>query len=243
MERVSKVIASTGYCSRRKADEYIERGLVEVNGEIVSLGTRVKSNDTIKVNGTFLKKKEEKEYYVLYKPRGVITSTKDEKKRKTVVDLIPTKTRIYPVGRLDYDTTGVLLLTNDGELANLLMHPKSKIDKKYIVKVEGLVSKIITKKLEKGIIIEGKKTAKAKVRIKKYDKKANTSIIEITIHEGRNHQVKKMFKAVGYEVKKLKRETYSFLNLQGLKSGEYRCLTPKEVKKLYFECTKNPTQK
>ena len=173
MERISKVIANAGYCSRRKADELIEKGLV--------------------VNGNFINKKEEKEYYILYKPRGIVTTTKDEKNRKTVIDLIPTKNRIYPVGRLDYDTTGLLLLTNDGKLTNLLTHPRNEIDKKYIVKVEGIVPPPVLKKLEKGIIIEGKKTAKSKARVKKYDKKTNTSIVEITIHEGRNHQVKKMF--------------------------------------------------
>ncbi len=243
MERISKVIANAGYCSRRKADELIEKGLVEVNGEIVTLGTKVKSSDIIKVNGNFINKKEEKEYYILYKPRGIVTTTKDEKNRKTVIDLIPTKNRIYPVGRLDYDTTGLLLLTNDGKLTNLLTHPRNEIDKKYIVKVEGIVPPPVLKKLEKGIIIEGKKTAKSKARVKKYDKKTNTSIVEITIHEGRNHQVKKMFNAIGYDVKKLKRETYCFLDLHGLKSGEYRSLSPKEVKKLYFVCQQNPTQK
>lgn len=240
MKRISKVIANAGYCSRRKADEYVKKGLVEVNGEIVSLGTKIKNSDIIKVNGTFLKK-EEKEYYILYKPSGVVTTTKDEKNRKTVIDLIPTKNRIYPVGRLDYDTTGILLLTNDGKLANLLMHPSSKIDKKYLVKVEGIVPSAILKKLSTGIVIDGKKTAPAKAKLKKYNKKSNNSIVELTIHEGRNHQVKKMFETLGYDVKKLKRETYSFLDLHGLKTGEYRMLHPKEIKKLYFDCIKNST--
>lgn len=242
MERISKVIANAGYCSRRKADEYIKKGLVEVNGNVVTLGTKVKNSDIIKVNGTFLKK-EEKEYYILYKPRGVVTTTKDEKNRKIVTDLVSTKSRIYPVGRLDYDTTGILLLTNDGKLANLLMHPRNKIDKKYIVKVEGIVPSTILKKLNTGVIIDGRKTAPAKAKLKKYNKKSNYSIVEITIHEGRNHQVKKMFETLGYEVKKLKRETYSFLDLHGLKVGEYRMLNPKEIKKLYFNCMQNSTSK
>lgn len=234
MERISKIIANAGYCSRRKAEEYIQKGKVMVNGEVAHIGDKAETNDMISVEGNFLNR-EEKEYVLLYKPRGVVTTTCDDKKRKTVVDLIQTANRIYPVGRLDYDTTGILLLTNDGELANLLMHPKSNVDKLYVVKVKGLVPPIMLKKLCNGVIIDGKKTAKAKARVKKYDKKTNTSIVELTIHEGKNHQVKKMFEALGYEVLKLKRETYSFLTLAGLSSGEYRHLTPKEVKKLYNE--------
>lgn len=234
MERASKVIANSGFCSRRKAEEYIKEGKVEVGGRVITLGEKINPNDLIKVNGSFLSK-EEKEYVLLYKPRGVVTTTEDDKNRKTVVDLIPTKNRIYPVGRLDYDTTGILILTNDGELANLLMHPKSGIDKTYIAKVKGIVPPVILKKLGKGVVIDGRKTAKGYAKVKKYDKKTDTSIVELTIHEGRNHQVKKMFEAVGYTVIKLKRETYSFLNLSGLSSGEYRHLTPKEVKKLYNE--------
>lgn len=234
MERASKVIANAGFCSRRKAEEYIKAGKVEVDGKVIELGDKVSSNALIKVNGSFLSK-EEKEYFLLYKPRGVITSTEDDKKRKTVIDLIPTKNRIYPVGRLDYDTTGILLLTNDGELANLLMHPKSNIDKTYIVKVKGIVPPPVLKTLGKGVVVDGRKTAKAYAKVKRYDKKTNTSIVELTIHEGRNHQVKKMFEAVGYTVLKLKRETYAFLDLSGLSSGEYRHLTPKEVKRLYNE--------
>ncbi len=184
-------------------------------------------------------KEDEKLYYLLNKPRRVITSASDDKDRKTVVDLIRTNKRIYPVGRLDYDTTGILILTNDGELANKLMHPKNNIDKLYIAKVKGLVGKKEIQALCKGVIVDGKKTSKAKGRIKKYDKKTNTSLVELIIHEGRNHQVKKMFESLGYDVIKLKRECYSFLNLAGLKSGEYRKLTPKEVKKLYNEANKN----
>ena len=236
MERVSKIIANAGYCSRRKAEELIKKGKVEVNGNIIELGTKANDTDIIKVEGSFINK-EEKEYFLLYKPRSVITSTSDEKDRKTVVDLIRTQNRIYPVGRLDYDTTGILILTNDGELANLLMHPKNKVDKKYIVKVKGIVMPVILKKLCTGVMLDGVKTAKALAKVKKYDKKTNTSIVELTIHEGKNHQVKRMFEAFNIEVLKLKRETFAFLDLSGLKSGEYRKLTPKEVKKLYNDCT------
>lgn len=238
MERLQKVIASTGYCSRRKAEELIKSGKVLVNGNrVIELGTKVGSSDVVTINGVMLKK-EEKEYVILNKPRGVVTTTNDELDRKTVLDLIETDKRLYPVGRLDYDTTGILLLTNDGELANLLMHPKNKIDKVYIAKIRGFLSKEDQIKLSKGVVIDGKKTALAKIRLKKFDKKTNTSIVEITIHEGRNHQVKNMFLTIGYDVLKLKRERISFLELGNLKSGEYRYLNAKEVKKLYNEILK-----
>ena len=234
MERLQKVIANSGYTSRRKAEELIQKGHVQVNGlTMKELGTKVNLNDEIMIDGISLVKPDNKSYYLLNKPRGVVTTTSDDKHRKTVVDLIPTKSRIYPVGRLDYDTTGALLLTDDGELANLLMHPKSEIEKLYIAKVEGLVRKEQARKLSSGVIIDGKKTAPAKIRVKSYDKKKNASIVEITIHEGRNHQVKKMFEVLGYPVLKLKRECIAFLTLAGLPSGEYRELSPKEVKRLY----------
>lgn len=238
MERLQKVIANSGYCSRRKAEELICNGEVKVNGKIVTeLGTCVDKSDAITVSGKSLTY-EQKEYILLNKPRGVITSTNDEKGRKTVLDLIDTDKRLYPVGRLDYDTTGALLLTNDGELANLLMHPKNNIEKLYIAKVNGFVDKESLIKLANGVYIDNFKTSRAKVRLKKYDKKTNTSIVEIIIHEGKNHQVKKMFEAVGYEVLKLKRERISFLTIDSLKSGEYRYLSLKEVKKLYGEIKK-----
>lgn len=238
MERLQKVISNSGYTSRRKAEELILKGLVKVNNKVVyELGTKVNPNDLIEVNG-YIIKNENKVYYLLNKPRGVITSTSDNKGRKTVVDLINTNIRIYPVGRLDYDTTGAIILTNDGELANLIMHPKSQIDKVYIAKIDGLIGKKQLQMLEKGVFIDGIKTSKAKARIKSYDKKKDTSIVELTIHEGRNHQVKKMFDSLGYKVLKLKRERIAFLNINDLKSGEYRILNSKEVKKLYNEITK-----
>jgi 23S rRNA pseudouridine2605 synthase len=176
---------------------------------------------------------ETKEYILLYKPRGVVTTTSDDKQRKTVLDLIETDKRLYPVGRLDYDTTGVLLLTNDGELTNILIHPKNNIDKVYIAKIEGMLTKEELKSLTRGVLIDGFITSPSIVKIRKKDKKTNTSLVQITIHEGKNHQVKKMFECVGHNVIKLKRERFAFLDLSGLKSGEYRFLNAKEVKKLY----------
>lgn len=239
MERLQKAIANSGYCSRRKAESLISSGKVMVNGKvIIELGFKVSPTDIITVEGKTLTQ-EKKEYILLYKPRGVVTTTNDEYKRKTVLDLIETETRLYPVGRLDYDTSGLLILTNDGDLANLIMHPKNQIEKVYIAKVKGLVHKDEIIKLRTGITIDGIKTSKSGARIISYDKKSDTSIVELTIHEGKNHQVKKMMNAVGHEVIKLKRERLSFLTLKGLKSGEYRYLNIKEVKKLYSEAKKN----
>ena len=235
MERLQKYIASSGYCSRRKAEELIKKGLVTVNGNIVSeMGLKVSSKDEIEVEGNKISR-ENKEYYLLYKPRGVVTTVSDDKNRKTVVDLIETTTRIYPVGRLDYDTTGVLILTNDGELANGLMHPRNKIDKCYVAKVKGIPESKNLKLLLKGVVVDNVKVRASRVKMKKVDKKNNTCMIYLTIHDGRNHQVKKMLSTIGLEVLKLKRESVSFLTLNGLNSGEYRILNPKEIHKLYNE--------
>lgn len=238
MERLQKVIANSGYCSRRKAEELILTGKVVVNGQAVTeLGTKVNDKDTVMVNGNIISG-EEKEYYLLNKPRGVVTTTSDDKNRKTVIDLIDTNKRIYPVGRLDYDTTGVLILTNDGEFANMIMHPSSKIDKVYIAKVEGIVNGEAVHKLLNGVSIDGSIVNASRVKVKKIDTKTNHSMVEITIHEGKNHQVKKMFETVGYRVDKLKREKIAFLTTIGLASGEYRKLSNKEISKLYVLATK-----
>ena len=234
MERVSKFIANSGYASRRGVEKLIMEGKVLVNGEVAILGQKVSNNDVIEVDGTIINHNTGNyEYYLLNKPRGVISTSSDEKGRKTIVDLIDTKTRIYPVGRLDYDTTGAILLTNDGELTNKLIHPKNKIDKVYLAKVSGIMLVNDLKKLEKGIKIDDYKTSPCKVKLKSYDKKTNTSLVLITIHEGHNHQVKKMFEVVGYDVKKLTRLSFAGLDVKSLKSGEYRKLSLKEVQRLY----------
>lgn len=233
MVRLQKAIADSGFCSRRKAEEYIVKGKVFVNGErITELGSKVEGNEEIIVDGNAISK-QDKEYYILYKPRGVISSTKDDKGRKTVVDFFSSNKRLYPVGRLDYDTTGIILLTNDGEFANMMLHPKNKIPKVYIAKLEGIIDCYSIKKIKSGIIIDGIKCIPDRVKLKSADKKSNTCIVEITIHDGRNHEVKRIFESAGYNVIKLKRESIAFLTLQGLSSGEFRKLTIKEVKQLY----------
>lgn len=232
MIRLQKYIADSGYCSRRKAEELISCGKVKVNGIIITeLGTKIDESDSVKVNNKLLKK-QVKEYYLLNKPRGIICSSKDEKNRKTVVDLIKTSKRIYPVGRLDYDTTGLILLTNDGEFANLMMSPRNEIKKTYIAKLKGIITIGIIKKIQKGVIIDNTKCIPDKVKLKRYDEKNNTSMVEIVIHEGKNHEVKKIFESFNLYVLKLKREKYAFLTLNGLKSGEYRKLSNEEIKEL-----------
>lgn len=233
MERLQKVIAQAGIASRRKAEELITDGKVKVNGIVVTeLGTKVSEKDRIEVNNEIIEK-EKKEYYLLNKPRGVVTTTQDEKNRRTVVDLIPTAARIYPVGRLDYDTTGVLLLTNDGEFANILMHPTSNVDKVYMAKLEGIIKGEQINKLKDGVELDGEIVKPSRVKLKKVDPKSNSCMVQITIHEGKNHQVKRMFESVGFPVSKLKREKEAFFDLKDLQSGEFRKLTPKEVAKVY----------
>lgn len=234
MERLQKVIANSGYCSRRKAEELILAGKVKVNGKkVTQLGVKVSYEDEILIDRILLQAKENKEYYLLYKPRGVISSVSDEHQRKTVIDLVPSKARIYPVGRLDYNTTGLLLLTNDGELTNLLTHPSHEIEKVYLAKVKGIVTPEEYMSIKKGIVVEGRKVSVTYLKIKQRNKENDTTNLMIGIVEGRNHIVKKLFSLMGHEVLKLKRESFGFLNLSGLQPGEYRSLTIKEVKKLY----------
>jgi 23S rRNA pseudouridine2605 synthase len=233
MERLQKVIAHAGLASRRKAEELIKEGKVKVNGNVVKeLGIKVGPNDKVEVNEVPLEK-EAPVYFILYKPRGVISAVADDKNRKVVTDYFPhIQERIYPIGRLDYDTSGLLLLTNDGEFANALMHPKNEVDKVYVAKIKGLPLRENLKKLEKGIKLEDGKTAPATTKVLSVDKRKQTSIVEITIHEGRNRQVRRMFEAIGHPVLKLKRERYGYLTLHGLSAGDSRELSPHEVKQM-----------
>ncbi|MBB1070629.1 rRNA pseudouridine synthase [Limosilactobacillus sp. RRLNB_1_1] len=235
MERLQKAMAEAGVASRRASEKLILQGKVAVNGTIVKeLGTKVGTHDEIVVNGVPIQR-EQHVYYLLNKPRGVISSAHDDKGRRTVVDIIhdeDIEERIYPVGRLDYDTTGILLLTNDGALANKLMHPKYEVEKTYIAKVEGIIKNDELKQLRLGVIVDGRKTKPAKSKLISVDRTKKTSLVQLTIHEGRNHQVKNMFKVVGHPVIKLHRETYGPLNLYGLQPGEFRALKPEEIQAL-----------
>ncbi|EIT86546.1 pseudouridine synthase Rsu [Fictibacillus macauensis ZFHKF-1] len=244
MERLQKVIAQSGITSRRKAEELIQQGQVKVNGTVVTeLGTKVGGRDRIEVNGVQIER-EQPVYFLLYKPSGVITAVSDDKGRKVVTDYFTDliEQRVFPVGRLDYDTSGVLIMTNDGMFANELMHPKYKVDKTYIAKVKGIPTREALKKLEHGIVLEDGKTAPARVKFISGDRKKQTAIIELIIHEGRNRQVRRMFEAIGHPVMKLKRERYSFLDVKGLNPGEFRELTPHEVKQLRVKAVTQPSK-
>ena len=234
MERLQKIIAEYGYTSRRKAEDLIRHKRVLVNGKVITeLGTKVDRNDVISIDGVIINKDIKHEYYVLNKPRSVISAVSDTAGRITVVDLINTDARIYPIGRLDYDTTGLILLTNDGEFANKLMHPKFEIEKTYIAKLNRILTKEELHKIKNGVVVEDRKVDVRKLKVKNINKEKDTMIIEITIIEGRNHIVKKLFKTINANVLKLSRIGYGFLDIKDLKSGEYRKLSIKEIKKLY----------
>ncbi len=234
MERLQKVIASSGYTSRRKAEELIRTGHVLVNGNLVTeLGIKVSGNDVISIDGNIINKDQKKVYYLLNKPREVISSVSDDAGRKTVIDLVSSDVRIYPVGRLDYDTTGLIILTNDGELTNILTHPKNNASKTYIAKIDGILGQTDFLRIRKGILIDNKKLFVDNIKVKKQDKEKNTSLVEVTIHEGRNHIIRKFFEKLGFDVIKLHRSKIANLTDANLSSGEYRELSIKEVKKLY----------
>lgn len=233
MERLQKAIAASGYTSRRKAEDLIRQGRVKVNGEVISeLGFKVKKGDLIMVDDKMLEG-ENKVYYLFYKPKGCICSLNDELGRETVIDYFEdVKERIYPVGRLDYDTTGVLLMTNDGEFANLMMHPSSHLEKVYEVTIDGLINGETLHRLEKGIYLEGAKTLPCKIKVTGKDMEHKTTMLMIKLVEGKNRQVKKMFESVGFRVKRLHRLQVGFINVKGLTPGKYRLLKPQEVKDL-----------
>lgn len=232
MERLQKIIAHSGYTSRRKAEDLIVAGKVKVNGVIMKeLGTKVKRSDVIIVEGNILTI-ESKVYYLLYKPEGYISSTDDEKGRRTVLDLVPRDKRVYPVGRLDYDTSGVLLLTNDGDFTNLMTSPKHHIQKEYRVKLKGFLRKEESTTVCRGIRIENYRTRKAIIKDVVYNKESETTLATIIITEGKYHQVKLMFEAVGHTVLRLKRVRFGIIKLDNMRIGEHRLLKPYEIKQL-----------
>ncbi len=232
MERLQKVIANAGVTSRRKAEELIKQGKVKVNGEVITeLGYKVDNNDVVMVMDEVIAQ-EKKEYYLLNKPRGYICAVSDDKGRKVVTELIDTNARIYPVGRLDYDTTGLLILTNDGELANKLQHPSKGISKTYMAKIRGHLTMSEYHSLKDGVMIDGTLVVPSRLKIKKHDEERNIDMVEITINVGLNHVVKKMFQAVNHDVIKLKRESIGKLSLGKLQTGEYRELSKQEIKDL-----------
>jgi 23S rRNA pseudouridine2605 synthase len=231
-ERIQKILARCGVASRRNAEELIVQGRVTVNGKTASLGMKADSDkDHIKVNGKLIKKHESTVLIMFNKPHKCITSMHDPQGRPTVKDFLKgVKTRVYPVGRLDYDAEGLVLLTNTGEFANAIMHPKKKIPKTYCVKIKGVLEEKQIQKLERGIKLEDGITAPAK--IKKLRKEKVNSWVDITIHEGRKHQVKRMFEKVGHPVLKLKRTKIDGLSIGSLPVGRYRYLIPEEIKRL-----------
>ena len=234
-ERLQKILANAGIASRRKCEELILNGKVEVNGEIVTeLGTKVSDKDTVKYNGKIVKPEEEKVYILLNKPIGYVTTAKDQFNRETVLDLVKINKRIVPVGRLDMYTSGALILTNDGEFINRLTHPKNEVNKTYNVTVKGNITKEDVENLQNGIEIDdGYITKPAKVKILKIDEEKNISRIQITIHEGKNRQVRKMCEAINKKVLALHRSKIGNIEVNNLKVGNWRYLTNKEIENLH----------
>ena len=223
--RLNAYLARAGVASRRKADDLIKAGRVTVNGEPGQLNTFVAANDQVAVDGEPVEK-QQLAYVLLHKPAGVVTTANDPHARRTVVDLVDHPSRVVPVGRLDADTTGALLLTNDGELAHRLAHPRYGVEKTYVVDVEGEPTGDALRALERGVELEDGRTAPAHTR------RLARSQLELTIHEGRKHQVKRMLDAVGHPVTRLHRSVYAGLTLEGLESGAWRELTSREVERL-----------
>lgn len=226
-ERLQKYIARCGAASRRGAEEMIFSGRIKVNGVRVDKIVLVDEKDVIELDGRIIKPEKKEVYLVLNKPIGIITSSNDQFGRRTVLDMIDIKERVYPVGRLDYDTSGLLILTNDGDAANRIMHPSRKIDKVYIAEVLGVPGKEELDSFKGGLKIEDYVTSHAGIRV--IETKKNRSTLEITIHEGKNRQVRKMCEAIGHPVIGLKRVAEGEIILGNLKEGQWRYMTDKEI--------------
>lgn len=227
--RINKFLAECGVASRRASDKLIQDGVVKINGKVCNLGDEVDTScDSVTVNGKKINSVSKFEYYIMNKPKGYITSVKDDKGRKTVMDLLPNNVkRIFPVGRLDYDSEGLLILTNDGELTFKLTHPKNEVPKTYLVKTEKPVSEQDLIKLRNGVVIDGVKTKKCNIKLVENTK--TSCKLHVTITEGRNRQVRKMFEAIGNNVDFLKRIKIGELTLSGLNRGEVRSLNSREI--------------
>jgi 23S rRNA pseudouridine2605 synthase len=223
--RLNAWLGRAGVASRRKADELIKSGRVTVNGEPGQLNTFVAAKDVVELDGKPLAK-QRLAYVLLHKPAGVITTSSDPLGRRTVIDLVDHTARVVPVGRLDADTTGALLLTNDGELSHRLAHPSHEVDKVYVADVDGIVTRAALAALEQGVELDDGRTAPA------IAKRLGPSRVELTIHEGRKHQVKRMLAAVGHPVRRLHRSVYAGLTLEGLEPGQWRELEPAEIARL-----------
>lgn len=239
--KLAKYLAHSGVASRRKSKELVLNGEILVNNEVIyEPSYLVKKEDIVTYQGLNVVK-EELVYYLVNKPRGVVSTVSDEKGRKTVLDLLDEEDRekrIYPVGRLDYDTTGVLLLTNDGELSYILTRPEFDVPKTYLATVKGFFTKTAERRLKVGVRLDGYLTRPAMVTLKDKDVKNKTSLVEITIIEGKNRQVKEMFSHVGFPVISLTRTHYDFLTTEGVTRGSYRPLKIHEVKKLHLNANK-----
>lgn len=232
MERLQKIIAQAGFCSRRAAEKLIISGKVSVDGKIITqLGAKADSNQKIVVDGKILTSDAEKIYILLNKPRGYVSTVKDERGRRKIIDLLGEnfKNRVYPVGRLDLNSEGLILLTNDGDLTNALIHPRFEVKKTYRAKISGTITEEKLDLLRAGIELDDGLTAPAEIY------RLDKDLIEITIHEGRNRQVRRMFAAIGCDVKRLRRIKFANLTLDGLKIGKFRELTAEEVEKLKGE--------
>lgn len=226
--RINKFLAESGVASRRGADKLIEEGVVKINGKVCSLGDEVELDDSVTVNGRKINVVKKYDYYIMNKPKGYITSVKDDKGRKTVMDLLPPNIkRLFPVGRLDYDSEGLLLFTNDGELTFKLTHPKNEVPKTYLVKTEKSVTEEELAKLRGGVIVDGVKTKKCNIKL--IENHNEFAKLHVTITEGRNRQVRKMFEAVGHNVDFLKRIKIGDLTVSGLNRGDVRKLSDYEI--------------
>ncbi len=233
-ERLQKILARAGIASRRKAEELIREGRVTVNGQVATLGMKADiQQDYIKVDGKLVLKPEPKTYIMLNKPKGVLTTLEDPEGRPTIKELIRgVRFRVYPVGRLDFYSEGLLLLTNDGELAYRIIHPSHKVPKTYLVKVKGIIEEKDLEKLRRGIKLEDGITAPAQIRRIRMPKTEKNSWLEVVIYEGKKRQIRRMFQRVGHPVLKLKRTRIDGISLGDLKPGQWRYLTSEEIKRL-----------